>query len=218
MVKEKGSSTLVIIPYAGRTGTRVNLDALRRHGWRLLVSAAGRLKTEGFRYALDNGAWTAHQQGRPFDEQAFERALTKLGRDADWVSLPDIVAGGHASLDLSLRWMGRVLSACNHALLPVQDGMSLELVRPHVGGNVGIFVGGSTDWKIATIDMWADFARSMGIWCHVARVNSVRRIQRCVMAGATSFDGTGATRRVERLPPLANAARQAALPFERIKK
>ena len=94
----------MLIAYASRTGTRRNLAALRDAGWRLLVSAAGCLRNEGFPYALDNGAWSSYQQGRPFDEPAFVRALRKLGAGADWTTLPDIVAGGHASLDLSLRW------------------------------------------------------------------------------------------------------------------
>ena len=118
-----------MIAYASRTGTRRNLAALREHGWRLLVSAAGVLRTEGFPYALDNGAWSAFTQGRPFDVQLFERALRDLGAHADWTVLPDVVAGGHASLDLSLRWMRRVLDESPRGLLAVQDGMEPSDVR-----------------------------------------------------------------------------------------
>src|SRR3546814_4879783 len=50
-----------VIAYASRTGTRRNLDALRDAGWRLMVSARGVLRTEGFPYELDNGAWTSFQ-------------------------------------------------------------------------------------------------------------------------------------------------------------
>lgn len=34
---------------------------------RLMVSAKGQLRTEGMRYAMDNGARSAHQAGEPFD-------------------------------------------------------------------------------------------------------------------------------------------------------
>jgi len=71
-----------MIAYASRTGTRRNLDALRRAGWRLMISARGALRTEGFRYALDNGAWTSSQRGEPFNEAAFERALSRLGANS----------------------------------------------------------------------------------------------------------------------------------------
>ncbi len=92
-----------MIPYASRTGTRRNLAALRAAGWRLLVSAKGALLHEGFRYALDNGAWSAYQAKEPFDEAAFLRAIDRLGAGADWIVIPDIVAGGLRSLDYSAR-------------------------------------------------------------------------------------------------------------------
>ena len=91
-----------MIAYASRTGTRSTLAALRSAGWRLLVSAAGELRTEGFRYALDNGAWSAHQAGQPFDEAAFLRALDLLGRDADFVFM-DRAAIGLGSVFLHLK-------------------------------------------------------------------------------------------------------------------
>ena len=81
---------MIVIAYASRTGTRRNLDAMRKAGWRLLVSAAGSLRHEGFQYALDNGAWSAFTQGKPFDVRAFMAALHKMGPGADWSVLPDI--------------------------------------------------------------------------------------------------------------------------------
>lgn len=116
-------------------------------GWHLLVSATGCLRHEGFPYALDNGAWTAFQQGKPFDEALFVRALRLMGRDADWSVIPDIVAGGAASLEMSLRWMRQVLDETERGLIAVQDGMNVDDVRPFIGPRVGIFVGGSTAWK-----------------------------------------------------------------------
>lgn len=200
-----------LTPYASRTGTRRNLDALRSAGWRLLVSASGVLRNEGFPYALDNGAWTAFQKGRPFDEPLFTRALRQLGRDADWTVIPDIVAGGLASLEFSLKWMRLVLDECERGLLAVQDGMRVEDVRPLVGLRVGIFVGGSTKWKEDTIPQWARLARETSSWCHVGRVNTRRRIAQCQSAGATSFDGTSASRFAKTLPLLDGARRQLAL-------
>lgn len=200
-----------MIAYASRTGTRRNLAALRAHGWRLLVSSVGCLRNEGFRYALDNGAWTAFTQGRPFDVPAFERALRKMGQGAEWVTLPDIVAGGHASLDMSLKWMRRVLDECPRALLAVQNGMEPSDVRPFLGPSVGIFVGGDTAWKLETLPAWCQLAADVGCWAHVARVNSRRRILTCSAAGATSFDGSSASRFAVTTRPLDLARRQMGL-------
>lgn len=142
-----------MIGYASRTGTRRNLDALRRADWRLLVSAKGELRTEGFRYGLDNGAWTAFQRGEQFDVEAFERALAEVGSGADWIVCPDIVAGGLESLDYSRRWLPRLIHIAP-VLLAVQDGMAIADVEPLLGGPVGIFVGGSTKWKERTMPQW----------------------------------------------------------------
>ena len=200
-----------MIPYAARTGTRRNLDALRSANWRLLVSASGCLRNEGFPYALDNGAWSAYCNGKPFDERRFAVALRKLGDAADWTTLPDIVAGGRRSLELSLRWMRTVLDNTPKALLAVQDGMTVSDVRPFLGQRVGIFVGGSTAWKLATMPQWCDLAREVSCWVHVARVNTVKRISLCAVNGATSIDGTSATRYAVTLPLLDRAVRQTAL-------
>ena len=202
-----------MIAYASRTGTRRNLEALRESGWRLLVSAAGVMRHEGFPYALDNGAWSAFTQGVAWDERAFTRALTMLGRGADWAVLPDIVAGGPASLDLSLRWMRRVLDEAPIALIAVQDGLQTEDVRPFLGARVGVFVGGSTAWKLATLHAWGQLAQAVSAWCHVGRVNTARRIALCSAAGATSFDGSSATRFSKNVPRLDHARRQTAWGF-----
>lgn len=199
-----------MIAYASRTGTRRNLAALRGAGWRLLVSAADQLRTEGFPYALDNGAWTAFQQGRPFSEQDFVRALTRLGRDADWVVMPDVVAGGLASLELTLRWMRRVLDETERGLIAVQNGMAESDVASFLGPRVGLFVGGSTEWKLETLPKWCALGSRLGCWVHVGRVNTVRRIHLCGLAGATSFDGTSASRFSKTVPKLTHAARQTA--------
>ncbi len=204
-----------MIAYASRTGTRRNLNALRTAGWRLLVSATGALRAEGFAYGLDNGAWTAFAQGRPFDERLFGRALTKMGRDADWTVIPDVVAGGLASLALSLSWMRRVLDATERGLIAVQDGMGESDVAHLLGPRVGLFVGGSTDWKLRTLDQWGALGRRVGCWCHVGRVNSKRRISACAVAGATSFDGTSASRFALSLPRLNAAVRQSAFDWSK---
>jgi hypothetical protein len=46
--------------------------------WRLVVSARGILRAEGFRYAFDNGAWTSFQRGEPSHVAAFERLAGRI--------------------------------------------------------------------------------------------------------------------------------------------
>lgn len=200
-----------MICYASRTGTRRNLDALRSHGWGLLVSRAGVWRTEGFaRICGDNGAWSDFRAGRNFDEDAYERFLDWLGVQPvapDWLVLPDIVAGGLKSLALSMRYINRCRSVAPLVLIAVQDGMTFADLAPVVGPQVGIFLGGSTEWKLSNMLAWGEFCRERALHYHVARVNSVKRMFLAIAADADSIDGSSASRYAVTLPKLANAAR-----------
>jgi len=199
--------------YAAHTGTRRNLAAMAAAGWGLLLSP-GKPRDDRFTYALDNGAFTAWQQGRSFDVPAFQRHVERHGDGAQFVVLPDIVAGGLASLDLSLSWLPRLRGAGRRRLIAVQDGMQPADVVPHLGPDVGIFLGGTTDWKLATLPVWGRVAQEADAYFHVGRVNSARRIRMCAIAGAHSVDGTSATRYALMLPRLDAAIRQQYLDFD----
>lgn len=196
--------------YASHTGTRRNLAALLGAGWGLILSP-GKPRVVGFVHALDNGAWGAFQQGQPFDFPAFERHVANHGDGAEFVVAPDIVAGGLDSLRLSLDWLPRLASVAKRRLIAVQDGMTEADIAPHLSPTVGVFVGGSTVWKLTTMRVWGALARKHGAYLHVGRVNTIRRIRYCQDAGADSFDGTSATRFSCTLPKLDNARRQRNL-------
>ena len=65
------------------------------------------------------------------------------------VIVPDIVAGGLASLERSAFWRDTVPTEFA-AYLAVQDGMTEADVVPELRRYQGIFVGGSLAWKLAT--------------------------------------------------------------------
>jgi hypothetical protein len=199
-----------VIGYASRTGTKRNLDALRNAGWGLMLSPADVLRTEGFEnYALDNGAWTAYQQKQQWDEAAFVDAVERFGKNARFIVAPDIVAGGFESLARSFEWTYRLPG---RVLVPVQDGISVEdLDQSPLWDRIGIFVGGTTDWKLRTLPYWGRFARRVGCYLHVGRVNSVRRIAYASACGADSFDGTSVSRYAVNIGKLDKARRQMAL-------
>ena len=121
-----------------------------------------------------------------------------------------IVGGGMRSLELSESWLPRLMDA-RLVLIPVQDGLTASDVRPLLGNRVGIFLGGSTEWKLATMREWGELAREVGCYYHVARVNTRRRIEMCSEAGATSFDGSSASRFAASLPRLERARCQPSL-------
>lgn len=201
-------------PFATRTGTRRNLELMREGGWGILLNPFESMTETGFVEALDNGAWPAFQQGKPFDGEAFERALEKVGRRVSWIAAPDIVMGGRESLNLSRSWLPRLLEVGPTILIPLQDGMTVrdvvDLFRQH-GNRIGIFLGGSTEWKLKTMRRWGRLARRLGIYYHVGRVNTAKRIYLAAFAGADSFDGTSASKFAVTIPGLTYATRQQDL-------
>ena len=204
-VRARPQSTAVeMAAYATWTGTRRNLYALKRNGWRLLVTPDVLLfgcpvpplweDLSEAPYAVDNGAWGAYNRGAEWDGDAFE-ALVRRCVDPDWVVVPDIVAGGLESLGRSREWIPRLRAmGVARMVVPVQDGMTVDDVRPLLAEDVGIFVGGSTKWKLATMNQWGDLGSEAGVFVHVGRVNTIRRIEMCSVAGVHSFDGTSCTR------------------------
>lgn len=205
-----------MLAYASHTGTKTTLAAMRAAGWRCLLVATGahgRWDPKGWEYAIDNGAYAAWTRQEPWDERLFLKILDRYGKQADFITAPDIVAGGLESLRFSESWLARLESFGQRRLIAVQDGMVAADVRDLLGPTVGIFVGGTVEWKLATLQSWADLAHARNAWCHVGKVNSALRIRKCLRAGVNSFDGTSVTRFPCTLPKLNNSRNQGTWTF-----
>lgn len=200
-----------MIAYAAYTTNRRSLAALRLAGWRVLLSPATGLNCKGLPYALDNGAWSAHIAKTEFPAEPFRKAVARIGADAAFIVVPDIVMGGLASLELSKTWLPWVMERSRIALIAVQDGMTPADLDGLFSPRVGAFVGGSTEWKEETAAMWCEVAHRAGAICHVGRVNSARRIRICAAAGADSFDGSSVSRFAKTIGRLDRARNQADL-------
>lgn len=211
-----------MIGYSSWPGLECTRRLLQRAGWRLFLSPAVMAKNalrsppvwpDGHpaRYALDNGAWSAYVAGRAFPVTEFESALDQVGKNADFIVIPDVVGAGIQSLAFSCSWVPRLLDVGPLLLLPVQNGVTRQEVAPFLSERVGIFVGGTTEWKLATLREWGALARETGCYLHVGRVNSGRRIRLCRDAGAHSFDGSGIARFPTAFVQLDNNLRQLPL-------
>ena len=206
--------------YASWTGTKKNLTALRNNGWSLLMSPDTLNKCKGKSaplwpdgtpapYVLDNGAWGCHQRGEPFNEDAFMWAYRRIADNAEWVVAPDIVGGGMKSLELTRQWLPRLDH--QRVLIAVQDGLVPDDIDPLIDVNRGIFLGGSTEYKLKSMPMWGKYCAARSIYFHVARVNTIKRFKACQHAGADSIDGSGASRFSIKASLLPSAARQQSI-------
>jgi hypothetical protein len=139
-------------------------------------------------WVLDNGAFAAWKNGRPFDAAAFAERAHKWAPLAPLFGvLPDVVGGGMASLKLSFEWLPRLPSVPWY--LAVQDGMTPAEVGPCLDGVAGLFLGGTNEFK-GTCFAWAKLAHERGLNFHYARVSRRESLWRARECGADSCDST----------------------------
>lgn len=149
-------------------------------------------------YALDNGAFSCwNMKTNEFDEDKWEkkeshwRELIYWARTATqqplWAIAPDVIGNATKTIARYSRYAGLIKA---NGLLPavaVQDGMSVQDVKRLIPEPVCVCIGGTTEWKWETVEMWkASFER-----VHVLRCNSPEKLYWLEELGIESCDGTG---------------------------
>jgi hypothetical protein len=139
----------------------------------------------GLPWAVDNGAYSG------FDEARFLRLLDRAQAQPGclFVVAPDVVADAKATLAQWPWWSALIRSRGLPAAFVGQDGQE-DLPLPD--DMDAYFVGGSTRWKLsqASADLCRE-AKRRGLYLHVGRVNSLRRLRTAYEFGADSIDGSG---------------------------
>jgi hypothetical protein len=155
----------------------------------LILPGAGNhpdsLKLEPGRWAMDNGAYSSG-----FEPDTFMRMLQRFyGRKGcRFVSCPDVVGDAAATLAQWPFWSRVIRGVGFVPALVLQDGMlASEVPWKEIGA---VFVGGYMPWKFSpqARELCA-YAKARGLWVHVGRVNSRKRIVEAVSMGTDSFDG-----------------------------
>lgn len=189
-----------MIGYGGGTTSKVQLAQLAEAGWGMMF-APQNTKISPIRYAVDNGAWYSFTRKRPWNEEKFLKMLDRLStmeRKPDFGVCPDKVAQGLESLSFSVDWTSRLPKEYPW-YLAVQDGMTAADVRPVMKRFGGIFVGGTSNWKMSSLAIWASLARELGCPLHVGRVNTLpRAFVVAKIFKADSFDGSSWNRTYSR--------------------
>jgi hypothetical protein len=144
------------------------------------------------RWAYDNGAYEDWRAKRPFDRRQFLRDLRSIaagGPQPDFVVLPDRVAAGLQSLQLSMRWLRRLRRKGLDRwplYLAVQNGMAADDIP--WSEVAGVFIGGTNDWKASTAATWVAAAHQHGLPCHYARCGTGRKVDHAKGIKADSLD------------------------------
>lgn len=140
---------------------------------------------DGLTWAADNDAYSKWDAGR---YQAMLEGISGMD-GCKFVTAPDVVADADETLCRYWQWKA-ALDACGQPVaLVAQDGLRGALVPWDELG--GLFVGGSTEWKMGDdAAALVQEARKRGLWVHMGRVNSLRRLTYAKAIGCHSVDGT----------------------------
>lgn len=154
-------------------------------------------------WAADNGAFSN------FEPDRFRRMLDAFAEAPTrpkFVAVPDVVGDWFATLERWLEWAPEMRSRRMPRALVLQNGA--EHLPPEHSipwANVdALFIGGDTPFKFSPwVARAVHLARGAGVWCHMGRVNSVRRLAYAEHIGCSSCDGSGMARFPSKmLPPL----------------
>lgn len=141
--------------------------------------------------ALDNGAFGAWKSGKPFDAVKWQRELARVrpGPDFLFAVVPDVVGDHAATVAAWEEHASTVLALGLPAAFVLQNGCTdISQVPPDASA---VFVGGDDTYKLGSDAgrvCWQ--AHAAGLWVHMGRVSSTKRILRALAMGCDSADGT----------------------------
>lgn len=138
----------------------------------------------GHRWMLDNGAFSDN-----WTEAAWLAALAKWQPYTPTciaAVCPDVVGDAAATLERFARYEPVIRQHGYPVAFVTQDGLTLDAV-PWACFDV-LFVGGTDQHKLRESWPFIAEAKRRGLWVHVGRVNSARRLEQFYMAD--SADGT----------------------------
>lgn len=177
----------------GDTRSHTNVNLLMQHGWGRMYQESAPKPFPGEPWGFDNCAFLYYRRGTEFDADAYCRRLDlAMQVGTPYIAVvPDVVAGGTASLDFSWDWFGvkRVLPDNWPWYLAVQDGMSRRDVEGVIrGGWTGLFLGGTNRFKQQTAWMWRELAAEFGIKFHYGRAGTLKKVEHAKVIKADSLD------------------------------
>lgn len=188
--RDAASNTIIYL--SGVTNPRLAAAAAARHDLGVLAQPASSVHLTARHYRLwaaDNGCFS---RGEDFDAGTYLAWLTRLPHRQRllFAVAPDVVADHDATWARSELILPRIRRLGIRAAFVAQNGMEND---PDLRWERfdALFLGGTTTWKLgeAAAALAAE-ARARGLWVHMGRVNSYRRLAYAQSIGCHSADGT----------------------------
>lgn len=162
-------------------------------------------QTKFYQYhGADNGCYNSSKPGRSFDADAWLRWLARVElRGCLFAALPDVlewftdpetnklypVGNLEATIERSARYVDVVKSMGFPAAVVAQDGLADLDTIPFEAD--AVFIGGSDGYKLGPeAAAVVAQAKARGLWVHMGRVNSGKRLAYAASIGCDSADGT----------------------------
>tara|TARA_R110000764_G_scaffold234695_1_gene328722 strand:+ start:184 stop:741 length:558 start_codon:yes stop_codon:yes gene_type:complete len=140
-------------------------------------------ETRGWIWAADNGCFS--------DKWDSTQWLAWLNRKAGalFATVPDVVGDAAATRLRWDEWHATVAASGHLPAYVLQDGQ--DDVDVPWDDAACVFIGGSTEYKLSeSARRHAAEARRRGLWVHMGRVNSYKRLSMAADWGCNSADGT----------------------------
>lgn len=148
----------------------------------------GQIPPPGVTWCLDNNCFGKEE----FNEDKWWSWLQdpRLDRPSClFATAPDVVGDAEATLERSLPWLPRIRSLGYPVAYVLQDG-SDQHPPPWDDFDV-LFVGGTTEFKLGQVAReYVKEAKLRGMFVHMGRVNSLKRLRYAEFIGVDSADGT----------------------------
>lgn len=148
----------------------------------------GQFPEPGVTWCLDNNCFGKEE----FNEAKWWAWLQSPRLDVShckFATAPDVVGDAKETVERSLPWLPKIRALGYPVAFVAQDG-SDEFPPPWGQFDV-LFIGGTDDFKLGPVAAaLAAEAKRRGLWVHMGRVNSLKRMRYAEAIGCDSADGT----------------------------
>lgn len=149
----------------------------------MITPISGNVLVEGAIWAYDNGCFSGE-----LNEAKWMRKMTRYADapNCKFAVVPDKLCDAKATDELWPKYASIVKELGYKAAYVTQNGCT-DIPEDADA----VFTGGDNDWKFGPdAQKLIEKAKSKGLWCHMGRVNSRKRIRYAKSCGYDSVDGT----------------------------
>lgn len=178
---------LVLIPFNNPMSRHLVQTRPSDFGWLVTPRRMiGKLRTEHACWAADNDCFN-FDNFEPEQFKKYCRRLITYPSSPLFVTVPDCVGNAEITHQLWKEWSPFMFDCGLPLAYVAQDGL-VEL--PNENFNT-LFIGGTTEYKLGpNVRTLIRRAKDNGLWVHMGRVNSRKRMNYAFNLGVDSVDGT----------------------------